>query len=150
MQTRTLERTTIIPRPAAEVFDFFCRAENLNKITPPDLSFKIIGPTSIEMKKGALIEYKIRIFGIPFRWQTLISEWNPPHSFTDTQLKGPYVKWVHVHNFREESGKTIMHDKVEYRSKGWILEPVLEAMIVKRKLKKIFDYRQKSCETLFR
>jgi uncharacterized protein len=102
------------------------------------------------MKKGTLIKYRIKILGIPFEWQSLISEWNPPYSFIDRQLKGPYAHWVHVHSFREENGQTIMHDRVEYRSKGWILEPLLEYLIVKRKLKKIFDYRQKSCEALFR
>jgi ligand-binding SRPBCC domain-containing protein len=150
MKVRILERTTIIKRPSAEVFDFFSKAENLNKITPPDLSFKIISNGPIEMKKGTLIGYRIKIFGIPFQWQTLISEWNPPHSFADMQLKGPYAQWIHIHTFHEENGQTIMHDRVEYRSKGWVLEPLLESLIVKRKLGKIFDYRQKSCETLFK
>jgi ligand-binding SRPBCC domain-containing protein len=150
MQTRILERTTIINRPCSEVFDFFSKAENLNKITPPDLNFKIMTDGSIEMKKGTLINYRIKIWGIPLQWQTLISEWNPPHSFADMQLKGPYSKWIHKHSFQEKDGQTIMHDKVEYRARGWIFEPMLEYLLVKRKLKKIFDYRQKSCETLFK
>lgn len=149
MQTRILERTTIINRPRIEVFEFFSKAENLNKITPPDLNFKILSG-SVEMKKGALINYRIKILSIPFQWQTLISEWNPPHSFADTQLKGPYARWLHIHNFYEENGQTVMHDRVEYCAPGWIFEPIFEYFLVKRKLEKIFDYRQKSCETLFK
>ncbi|HXA02067.1 MAG TPA: SRPBCC family protein [Cytophagaceae bacterium] len=149
MQTRILERTTIINRPCPEVFDFFSKAENLHKITPPDLSFKIIAGDSIEMKKGTLINYHIKISGISLEWQTLISEWNPPHSFADTQVKGPYAKWVHTHSFHEENNRTTMHDRVEYRSPGWIFEPLLEYLIVRKKLKSIFDYRQKRCEILF-
>jgi ligand-binding SRPBCC domain-containing protein len=150
MKARILERTTIIKRPCSEVFDFFSKAENLNKITPPDLHFKILSDSAIEMKKGTLIRYRIKILGIPFQWQTLISEWNPPYSFADMQLKGPYALWIHVHTFREENGTTIMHDRVEYRSRGWLLEPLLESLIVRRKLERIFDYRQKSCEILFK
>jgi ligand-binding SRPBCC domain-containing protein len=150
VKNRLLERTTIINRPCHEVFDFFSKAENLQKITPHDLSFKIIMGGSLEMKKGTLINYRIKIFGIPLQWQTLISEWNPPYSFADTQLKGPYARWLHTHRFHEENGRTTMHDRIEYRSRGWIFEPLLESLIVKRKLKKIFDYRQKTCETLFK
>src|SRR4051812_35535617 len=102
MQTRILERTTIINRPSSEVFDFFSKAENLHKITPPDLSFKMMsGNGSIDMKRGTLIKYRIKILGISLEWQTLITEWNPPHSFSDMQLKGPYSKWIHKHSFKE-------------------------------------------------
>lgn len=90
--TYYLKREQFIEKPIKEVFSFFQRPENLSKITPSNLGFKILNETPIEMKEGALIEYKIKLLGIPVFWRTEILEYNPPTSFKDKQLKGPYSK----------------------------------------------------------
>ena len=100
-----LTKTTVINKPLSEVFEFFSNAENLNKITPPDMQFKILTPLPIIIKKGTLIDYKIKVNGIPFNWQTEISEWEPNKRFVDKQLKGPYRVWIHEHTFEEKDGK---------------------------------------------
>jgi len=143
MKDHILEKTTFINQPLDKVFDFFSKAENLNKITPPELSFKIITPLPIKMQKGTLIDYKIKVEGIPMLWRTEISEWNPPYYFIDSQLKGPYVKWVHEHHFESVDNGTKMIDKVTFRSPGWIFEPIIHNLIVKNKVEKIFEYREK-------
>lgn len=148
MKPHILERKTIIKRNINEVFEFFSKAENLNKITPPDLGFKII-TLPAEMKKGTLINYTISLNGIPFKWLTEITDWNPPFSFEDTQLKGPYVKWVHKHIFEEMNGNTLMTDNVQYISPGGIFEFIPHNLFVKNKVEAIFDYRQKIFSELF-
>ena len=127
-----------LPRPLDEVFDFFSRAENLAAITPPWLKFEITTPTPIEMKKGALIDYKIRVHGIPIRWRTEITDWDPPRGFVDEQTKGPYRVWIHRHTFEARDDGTLVRDTIQYRPLGGALT---NALIVKRDLRKIFAYR---------
>ncbi|MEO7674673.1 MAG: SRPBCC family protein [Pyrinomonadaceae bacterium] len=137
-----LKRTLTLDLPRAEVFDFFADAGNLERITPPELNFHIITPQPIDIRKGALIDYKLRMRGLPVTWRTEISVWNPPYEFVDQQLKGPYKQWIHTHTFTElERNKTLIEDEVRYRLP---LEPLgdLAHFFVVRELNYIFDYRQ--------
>ena len=150
MSEHILERQQIINRPIKEVFDFFADAVNLERITPPELNFQITTEQPIDIKKGTLIEYQLKLRGIPIKWKTEITQWNPPHSFVDTALKSPYKQWIHLHTFEEgKNGETIMRDKVRYRLP---LEPLgdLAHWYVKKELKYIFDYRYKVIEEIFR
>jgi len=150
MTEHILERTQIIERPRGEVFEFFADAGNLERITPPELNFHIITPQPIDIKKGALINYQLKLRGIPIRWKTEITEWNPPHDFVDTALKSPYKQWIHLHIFEENGeSETIMKDIVRYRLP---LEPLgdIAHFYVKKELAYIFDYRYKVIEEIFR
>ena len=132
------------------MFDFFSKAENLNELTPPDLQFKIVTPLPIKMFAGALIEYKIKLSGIPFGWKTKISVWDPPYQFVDEQLKGPYVRWHHTHTFKDlGDGRTAMVDRVEFLSPGWILEPLINALFVEKRVEEIFKYREQKLAEIF-
>lgn len=145
-----LEREQIIQRPRKEVFDFFADAVNLERITPPELNFHIITPQPIDIKKGALIDYELKLRGIPITWRTEITQWNPPFDFVDTALKSPYKQWIHLHTFEEgDAGETIMKDIVRYRLP---LEPLGDIVLfyVKKELKYIFDYRYKVIEEIFK
>ena len=145
-----LEREQIIRRPRAEVFEFFADAVNLERITPPELQFHIITPPPIEVRKGALIDYELKLRGIPITWKTEITQWNPPHDFVDTALRGPYKQWIHLHAFEERSDgrETYMKDVVRYRLP---LEPLgdLAHFYVKKELAYIFDYRRQVIEEIF-
>ena len=138
----TFRAQTKIPGNIEDVFKFFSDAQNLELITPPELSFKITSPIPIKMETGALIEYKIRLFGFSFRWKSIISKWEQNRQFIDEQLKGPYSKWVHTHTFEKNEGIIIINDTVNYRLPfapfGEIVLP-----LVKMQLKRIFDYRSK-------
>ena len=150
MKNRILKTETTIYRPLEEVFDFFSKAENLNKITPKNLQFKILTPLPIVMRRGTHIDYQLKLFGIPLGWKTEISTWEPPFRFVDTQLKGPYVKWVHEHRFQASGNNTIMTDTIEYLSPGWILEPLIHQLFVKKNVEEIFKYREKACLEIFK
>lgn len=138
---------TIIQHPIDEVFAFFSNAENLERITPPFLGFRILTPKPIQMAEGTLIDYKLRIHGIPIRWRTHISEWNPPHAFTDEQLKGPYQQWIHRHSFESIDGGTAtrMRDHVRYS----IFAGKLVHFMVKKDIQGIFEHRTQVMESLF-
>lgn len=149
MLEHILEREQIIKRPIKEVFDFFADAVNLEKITPPELNFHITTTQPIDIKKGTLIEYQLKLRGIPIKWKTEITQWNPPFDFVDTALKSPYKQWIHLHTFEEgKNNETIMRDKVRYRLP---FEPLgdLAHWYVKKELKYIFDYRYKVIEKIF-
>jgi ligand-binding SRPBCC domain-containing protein len=147
--SNVLYRETFIQRPLNEVFEFFSKAENLNALTPPELSFKILTPLPVAMKQGAIIDYKIKLMNVPFHWKTLISKWEPGKLFVDQQLKGPYSKWIHLHAFEEYQGGTRMTDRVEYDIPGGFLSYPVLRWFVKPKVEAIFDYREKALRNLF-
>jgi ligand-binding SRPBCC domain-containing protein len=150
MAEHILRREQIIERPRAEVFEFFADAGNLQKITPPELNFQILTPQPIDIKKGALIDYRLKLRGIPITWKTEITQWNPPFDFVDTALKSPYKQWIHLHRFTTGArGETVMEDIVRYRLP---LEPLgdIAHFYVKKELNYIFDYRRKIIEEIFR
>lgn len=134
-----LSRQTVVATGLEETFAFFSDARNLERITPPWVGFQILSPTPIPMRVGALIDYRIRVHGVPLRWQTEIAEWDPPHRFVDVQVAGPYRRWHHTHTFEECSGGTRVVDAVEYRAPlAWLSHPLL----VSRDVERIFDYRE--------
>lgn len=150
MPEHILQRVQVIKKPRPEVFSFFADAENLQKITPPELDFRIVNPEPIDIKKGALIDYKLKLRGIPILWKTEITQWNPPHDFIDSALKSPYKQWIHLHTF-EETGEreTTMRDIVRYRLP---FEPFgnIAHFYVKKELNYIFDFRRKAIEEIFK
>ena len=107
-----------VPQPREEVFDFFADAFNLEAITPPWLNFSVKTPAPIAMETGTLIDYRLRLHGIPITWRTLISVWEPPFRFVDQQLRGPYRLWHHEHTFEELDGGTLVRDTVDYAVPG--------------------------------
>ena len=139
-----LEREIWLPRPRAEVFAFFSNAANLEALTPPWLHFHILNP-SLAISQGVLIDYRLRIHGIPLIWRSEISRWDPPSSFVDEQRKGPYRRWVHTHTFLDERGGTRVGDSVEFEVPfGWLV-----GGLVLRDVNRIFAFRQQALQRLF-
>ncbi|MEM7647501.1 MAG: DUF1731 domain-containing protein, partial [Pseudomonadota bacterium] len=138
-----------IPKPKDEIFPFFAEARNLEQITPPSLNFKILDVSSDTVQKGTIINYKLRIDGIPIRWRTLIKDWNPPHIFSDNQEKGPYKKWYHVHYFEDMAGGTLMTDQVNMVLPMGLLGYAMASWKVLRDVKNIFKYRKEVVKKLF-
>lgn len=148
MAVHFLRTTQRIEQPLERVFDFFSRAENLGAITPAELQFRIDTPLPITMAVGTLIDYTIRLHGLPMKWRTRITTWEPPHSFTDEQLRGPYALWVHTHRFRADGpGATVMEDEVRYQLPLGVFGS-LALPIVRRQLEGIFAFRRQEVERL--
>jgi ligand-binding SRPBCC domain-containing protein len=133
-----------LPRPRDEVFQFFSDAANLEALTPPWLNFKILTP-AIVLRPGALIDYKLRLYGVPLRWQSEITRWQPPDLFVDEQRRGPYRKWVHTHSFSDERGGTRMRDQVDFEAPfAWV-----SGWFVKREVRRIFAFRTQALAQRF-
>ena len=145
-----LEKHQFIEKPKIEVFDFFKTPENLEKITPKNLNFNIYTPSPILMKEGAVIEYQIKLLGIPIYWRTLINKYNPPNNFRDIQLNGPYDTWEHTHMFEDCKNGTMMIDKIKYSIPFKIIGRMAHSIWVKRELQRIFDYRYEIIENIFK
>ena len=138
-RTFRLDAELDLPRPREEVFAFFADPRNLEAITPPWLRFRIASEGPLEMRAGALIDYRLSLRGIPFGWRTLISAWEPPQRFVDEQLRGPYRLWRHEHRFEERPGGTRILDRVDYQVPGGAL---VERLLVRPDLERIFAWRQ--------
>lgn len=146
MRIFTFESELVLPRPRAEVFPFFADAANLERITPPWLGFRFVTPLPIEMRVGATIDYRLRVRGVPIRWRTGITVWEPPVRFVDVQLRGPYRLWEHTHSFEEVAGGTRCRDLVRYAVPGGAL---VERLFVRREIETIFAERARVLRELF-
>jgi ligand-binding SRPBCC domain-containing protein len=146
MKIREFQAELWLPLPPAELFPFFADAANLDAITPPWLNFRIVTPTPIAMREGALIDYRLRVLGIPLRWRTRINVWQPPHRFVDEQLRGPYRQWIHEHTFEARDGGTLERDQVRYAvpfdfiAHRWFVRPDVE---------RIFQHRSEALRQRF-
>jgi ligand-binding SRPBCC domain-containing protein len=146
MVTREFESKIWLPRPVEEVFTFFADPANLDLITPPWLSFRMVMAGPIEMRTGALLDYRLRVRGFPFRWRSKITAWEPPHRFVDEQIRGPYRLWIHEHNFELRDEGTLVRDFVRYAVPfDWLLH----TLVVRPDVVRIFAYRAECLQRRF-
>lgn len=148
-ETYRLESRLWLPRTIDEIWPFFADPANLNRITPELLSFEMLTPTPIEMKVGALIDYRLKVHGVPIRWRSKIAEWDPPHGFVDRQVRGPYRLWHHRHLFLSRAGGTECVDRVNYRLPFGVVGRLAHAVLVQRDVRAIFQHRSKVLSELF-
>ncbi len=149
MKVYILRETTTLPAPIGTVFEFFGRPENLERITPGWLGFQMLTPLPIAMGRGTLIEYAIHLSGIPLRWTTLITAFDPPYRFVDEQLRGPYSFWHHTHEFRDVGGMTEMIDTVRFAMPFGPLGRLAHGLWVRGQLKRIFAHRRVAIREYF-
>lgn len=150
MKAHTLERRQRVEGEADAVFAFFADAHNLERITPPWLRFRVVTGGAIEMRAGTLLEYRLRLHGVPVRWLTRIEVWEPPRRFVDVQVRGPYRLWHHTHSFEPDDGDGLaMTDRVRYALPLGPLGRLAHGAFVRRDLERIFDFRQASVARAF-
>jgi ligand-binding SRPBCC domain-containing protein len=148
MRIVVFEREQRLPGSPGEVFEFFADARNLEAITPPLLRFRVVTPDPIEMRVGAFIQYRLRLHGVPIRWDTIIQAWEPPHRFVDVQVRGPYALWHHTHTFTAAADGTDMRDVVRYAIPLGPLGALADRLLVRRDLDAIFDFRASAVPAL--
>lgn len=146
MKVRHLERELWLPRPIVEIFTFFANPANLETLTPPWLKFQILTPRPLEMFVGTLIDYRLRVRGVPMRWQSEITVWEPPFCFTDEQRRGPYRLWQHDHRFIQKDCGTAIIDTVRYAVP---FDFLTHRLLVRPDLARIFDFREQKLRELF-
>ena len=146
MKTFLFKTQQTLEKPLTEVFEFFSNAHNLAEITPPWLHFEVLTPAPIEMTVGTRIDYRLKLRGFPIRWQSEITEWNPPHFFADEQRRGPYRLWRHTHTFDEVKEGVVVGDTVEYAVWG---NELIGKLFVRPDIEKIFAYRAEQLNGIF-
>lgn len=147
--TECFESYQFIPKKREEVFSFFSNPANLKKITPSELSFTMQKMSSAEIQKGTEIDYKFSKYGLPMKWKSLITQWDPQSQFADVQLKGPYSVWHHTHSFYEIESGTIIHDKVLFKLPLGPLGFLIAELLVKADIRKIFNFRSTVLDKVF-
>ena len=142
MAIHTLRREQALDADLDTVFAFFADPLNLEAITPPLLGFAVVTPAPIAMGVGTFIQYRLRLHGVPMRWDTLIQAWEPPRRFVDVQVRGPYRLWHHTHELTPlDDGRTLMRDTVRYDLGLGALGALAHRVVVRRDLAAIFAYR---------
>ena len=141
-----LESNLKLSAPLVKVFPFFSDARNLELLTPAFLRFEVLTPDPIVLGVGALIDYKLKIRGLPIRWQSEIIAWKPPYRFVDEQRRGPYRTWIHEHTFQEVNSETVVCDHVRYDHLGGKL---VNQLVVGPDVRRIFEYRKRVLKELF-
>jgi len=146
MNTRTYQTQLWLPLPPADLFPFFADAGNLEAITPRWLNFRVVTRLPIVMEEGVLIDYRLRVHGVPMRWRTRINAWEPPRRFVDEQLRGPYRLWVHEHTFEPQAGGTLVQEHVRYAVR---LDWLVHRWLVRPEVERIFAFRERALRDRF-
>ncbi len=146
MKTHLFTDELWLPQPREDVFPFFAEARNLQTITPPWLDFDVVTPGTIRMREGVLIDYRLKVHGIPLRWRSEITAWDPPYRFVDEQRRGPYLYWRHEHSFVPSQGGTLCRDEVSYRVLGGAL---VDRFLVRKDVERIFAFRREAIASAF-
>ena len=145
----TLERSQVVSTPRGELFRFFEDPQNLGRMTPHRMGFRILGMDDLPFRPGFRLKYRIKVMGVPLRWVTTITEYEPGKRFVDEQTRGPYAFWRHEHTFEDADGGTLMRDRVQYELPFGILGSAVQRLVVARELDRIFDFRARTVEELF-
>lgn len=132
-----------LPLPPDQIFPYFSAEKNLEELTPSFLKFRVLGKNTPSIERGTLIDYRLSIHGVPARWQTEITDWQPNRVFVDEQRSGPYRRWVHTHEFNALGGGTLMRDRVQYKLPLGLVGDVVGHWQVARDVQQIFDYRRR-------
>jgi ligand-binding SRPBCC domain-containing protein len=152
MKIYHLKRTQILPISLAEAWDFFSTPDNLAKITPPHMGFKVLYRSGGEKAyAGQIIRYRIALIpGAPFHWVTEITQVNAPFHFIDEQRFGPYAFWHHQHHFKEVPGGVEMTDEVNYALPFGIFGRLAHRLFVGREVNRIFEFRFQVLKEIFK
>lgn len=149
MRAHVFEAEQRVARPLPEVFDFFSRAGNLERITPPWLRFSLTGGEPPEVRAGTIIRYRLRLHGVPIRWTSRIEAFEPNSLFVDRQLSGPYRLWLHRHTFTADGdAATIVRDQVHYALPLGLAGALANLLFVQRDVARIFEYRKTAIQEL--
>jgi ligand-binding SRPBCC domain-containing protein len=152
MADHVLERRLWLPRPRPEVFAFFADPRNLPRVNPPSARFRWLTPPPATLATGAVLDFSIRVGGVPIHWRVFVREFDPPFRFFDAQLLGPFARWEHRHVFVEGPPEgphgTWVEDRVTYRLPLGPLGRLAHRLGAGRRIVGIFAYRAERLQAL--
>jgi ligand-binding SRPBCC domain-containing protein len=134
-----LTTTVLLPDTAERVFQFLSDTNNLEIVLPPWLGLRTLSPRPIDMGIATRIDYRFRIHGVPARWESEVTSWEPPRRFVYEQRRGPFRYWMHEHTFLDCKDGTMARDNVDYAVPGGRL---VHSLFVRRDLERVFRYRR--------
>ena len=145
-----LKQSQTLPVDREVLWEFISVPQNLNKITPPDMAFEIIGEPPEKTYAGLLLEYRVKVPLLGWStWLTEIKYVQEGVSFMDEQRVGPYKLWLHTHKLEDVEGGTRMTDDIRYLVPFGPIGLLANALFVGRTLRRIFDYRRVKMEEIF-
>jgi len=144
-----LKQRQTIDKNLETTFEFFSNPENLERLTPDRLQFNVLNCEPLPVTEGTTIQYKLKIWGIPARWTSVITKWDPPHEFRDVMERGPYSTWEHTHRFESDGDLTVVIDDVYYELPMGFAGRVLGGWIVEWDIGSIFRHRAEQLDTVF-
>ncbi len=150
MADHILERRFWLPRPRPEVFDFFADPRSLVALNPPSARLTWLAAPPDRLAAGSVLDFSVRVTGVPLRWRVMVREFDPPYRFVDAQLWGPFARWEHRHRFAEGPERngaagplgTWVEDRVTYRLPLGPLGHVAHALAFGRRIAAVFEYRE--------
>jgi len=146
-----LRKTQNIPISVSEAWDFFSKPDNLAKITPEYMNFKILSKSDAgEMYPGMFITYTVSpLFHLSLNWATEITQIKQHKYFIDNQVKGPYKIWHHEHHFKAIDGGTEMRDVLFYDMPYGFLGRLVHKLFIQKRVEEIFEFRERKIKELF-
>jgi len=146
-----LKREQVVHGTLDDVWKFISKPENLKRITPDSMGFEVTTKDLPDkMYPGMIISYRVSpLLRIPITWVTEITHVEEKKYFVDEQRVGPYKMWHHQHFLESMAEGVKMTDIITYRPPFSIIGSIANHLIIKRKLKDIFDHRSAVLNSFF-
>lgn len=150
MKIYNLQSKQKLPISVNKAWDFLSSPINLKTITPEYMGFNILSGADRKMYPGQIIQYIVTpLFGIKTKWVTEITHVQENKYFVDEQRFGPYALWHHKHFIRPIEGGVEMEDIIDYKIPFGLIGQLVHPILIKPKLKEIFDYRHDKLIEIF-
>lgn len=133
-----------LPSTRQRTFDFLSDVRNLDRLTPPWLRFEVLTPTPMILDVGAVVDYRLRWHGLPLRWQSAVTLWEPRRRVAYEQRRGPYRRWVHEQVCEDHDGGTLVSDRIEWSVFGGFLA----RRWVAAEVRELFEHRAEAARRL--
>lgn len=149
MQLFHFENNLIVEAPLEEVWAFFLNPNNLKKLIPPRMDFRLPAQVPDKMYEGLIIKYTVKpLLAVSMSWTGEITEIKEYRYFIDEQQKGPFAHWRHRHVFLETREGTEVRDDVQYML-PFGLVGMAAVPFVRRQLETLFLYRNQTLNDIF-
>lgn len=134
-----------MPVSASELFAWHAREGALARLTPPWERMELLERSGDGIHPGARVTMRMHLGPIPRRWVAEHTAYVQDSLFQDTQVSGPFSKWVHTHRMWPEpaTNSSVLEDEVEYVLPMGPLGSLFGGGTARRTLERMFAYRHR-------